>query len=59
MNIIKKITISKFRSIGEGQKIEPADFNVISGANDSGKSNYLKALNLFFNGETDFRKRRI
>jgi len=57
MNIIKKITISKFRSIGEKEVIEPADFNVISGANDSGKSNYLKALNLFFNGETDFRKR--
>jgi|GEM_PF-1437781 len=57
MNIIKKITITKFRSIGEKETIEPADFNVISGANDSGKSNYLKALNLFFNGETDFRKR--
>jgi AAA15 family ATPase/GTPase len=57
VNIIKKITISKFRSIGEKEVIEPADFNVISGANDSGKSNYLKALNLFFNGETDFRKR--
>lgn len=57
MNIIKKITISKFRSIGAKEVIEASHFNVISGGNDSGKSNYLKALNLFFNGETDFGKR--
>lgn len=32
----------------------PSDLNVIVGLNDVGKSNLLKALNLFFNGETDF-----
>jgi len=57
MNIIKRITISKFRSIGAKEEIEASHFNVISGGNDSGKSNYLKALNLFFNGETDFGKK--
>ena len=33
-----------------------SDVNVFSGANDSGKSNILKALNLFFNSQTDFQK---
>lgn len=30
------------------------EINVFSGSNDSGKSNVLKALNLFFNNVTDF-----
>ena len=31
----------------------PKDLNVLVGLNDSGKSNVLKALNLFFNNQTD------
>ena len=54
MRYIEKIEISKFRSFGENEKIEPFDYNVFSGSNDSGKSNVLKALNLFFNNQTDF-----
>ncbi len=57
MDIIEKIEIRYFRSFdgGQGQpnvSIEHlGDFNVFSGANDSGKSNVLRALNLFFNNE--------
>jgi len=57
MKIIEKIEIKHFRSFDGGKdqvkvKIDNlSDLNVFSGANDSGKSNVLRALNLFFNGE--------
>jgi len=57
MDIISKIEIKHFRSFDGGKdqpkvKIEGlSDFNVFSGSNDSGKSNVLRALNLFFNNE--------
>lgn len=53
MIIIKKIHIKNFRSIVD-EVIELKDFNCFVGKNDSGKSNVLKALNLFFNDKTDF-----
>ena len=53
MITIKKITIKNFRSI-VNETIDFSDFNCFVGKNDSGKSNVLKALNLFFNGKTDF-----
>ena len=54
MNIIREIEIYRFRSIEE-QKIKAiGSINVFWGKNDVGKSNFLKALNLFFNGETDW-----
>ena len=49
---IKKILIKNFRSIAN-QVIETNGINIIVGNNDTGKSNFLKALNLFFNGFTD------
>lgn len=52
-NIISKIEIDSFRSISR-VVIDAENINVFSGLNDVGKSNVLKALNLFFNGETDF-----
>ncbi len=54
MKIISRIVVENFRSL---KKIElyPQDINVFSGLNDTGKSNVLKALNLFFNNETDFQ----
>lgn len=57
MDIISKIEIKHFRSFDGGTgrpqvRVEDlVDLNVFSGANDSGKSNVLRALNLFFNGE--------
>lgn len=53
-NLIKKIEISNFRSI-RNQIINCTEYNLFCGVNDVGKSNVLKALNLFFNGETDFQ----
>ena len=49
---IKSIKIHNFRKIIE-QNIELLNFNVFVGLNDSGKSTILKALNLFFNDETE------
>lgn len=58
MQIIKNIRIKYFRSIlsttrGHVTELPTKDLNIIVGSNDAGKSNYLKALNLFFNGESD------
>ena len=44
--------IKNFRSIVD-ETIDLSEFNCFVGKNDSGKSNVLKALNLFFNGETE------
>lgn len=50
--IIREIRIKNFRSIVEAT-IPLDNFNIFVGLNDCGKSNVLKALNLFFNGETE------
>lgn len=52
-SIIKSIEIRKFRSFN-AVKIEAADLNIYSGRNNSGKSNILRALNLFFNQKSDY-----
>lgn len=52
MWIIKRIRIKNFRSIVDGS-FSPGNISVIVGENDVGKSNYIRALNLFFNGETE------
>ncbi len=52
---IKEVHIKSFRSIYDA-RIKLADLNIISGLNDSGKSNLLKALNLFFNGQTGWKE---
>lgn len=49
---LKKVRIRNFRSIVD-ETIHFDDFNIFVGLNDCGKSNVLKALNLFFNGETE------
>jgi predicted ATPase len=54
-NLITKIEINSFRSI-EKIIVPVKEINVFSGANDIGKSNILKAINLFFNSQTDFLK---
>jgi AAA ATPase-like protein len=57
MKLIEKIEIKHFRSfLGTPKKFETTvvdlrDLNIFSGSNDSGKSNILRALNVFFNGE--------
>ncbi|MDQ6958849.1 MAG: AAA family ATPase [Mariprofundaceae bacterium] len=53
MRIISKIEINYFRSIYSVTLAENNDINVLIGGNDAGKSNILKALNLFFNNEAE------
>ncbi|OHD38421.1 MAG: hypothetical protein A2015_06395 [Spirochaetes bacterium GWF1_31_7] len=60
MKIIEKIEIKNFRSFNNrtGEKnevVKITDLNIFSGANDSGKSNILRALNLFFNKKIDLQ----
>jgi AAA15 family ATPase/GTPase len=49
--LIKEIEIHRFRSL-DGARIQTKTVNIFSGKNNSGKSNVLRALNLFFNSET-------
>lgn len=53
MQLINKVEIGYFRSIYSIKIDEVKDMNVFFGRNDSGKSNLLRALNLFFNKETN------
>ncbi|MBN9464059.1 AAA family ATPase [Brevundimonas sp.] len=53
MKLIRRIEISYLRSLYTASLDRPGDMNVVFGRNDSGKSNLLRALNLFFNEETE------
>jgi predicted ATP-dependent endonuclease of OLD family len=69
LHIIDQVEIRYFRSIYNLKLNKLNSINVFSGLNDAGKSNILKALNLFFNGQTergqeldfyrDFNKQRL
>ncbi|RLJ59107.1 AAA15 family ATPase/GTPase [Litoreibacter meonggei] len=48
---VTKIDIRNFRSV-RNLTLSPAKLAVLVGKNDAGKSNVLRALNLFFNGRT-------
>jgi len=53
MRLIDRIVISRFRSIKEAVLPGVGDFSALAGLNNSGKSNLLRALNLFFRGEAE------
>ncbi len=53
MKLIKKIEIHYLRSLYNATLNSIGDINVIFGKNDTGKSNLLRALNLFFNDKTE------
>ncbi len=53
MKLIKSVEIGYFRSIYKESIDCDSDLNIIFGRNDSGKSNVLRALNLFFNEQTN------
>lgn len=64
MKIIEQINIQYYRSIKDEKVKSVSELNIFSGKNDVGKSNVLKALDLFFNkNETnfleDFNKERL
>jgi len=51
--LISGIEINYFRSVYKEKMLDLQPLNIIFGRNDSGKSNVLRALNLFFNSETN------
>lgn len=53
MILIKKVRIVGFRSIRDDQIDNIGNFSALVGLNNSGKSNYLRAINLFFNDEIE------
>ncbi|MBW1917705.1 MAG: AAA family ATPase [Deltaproteobacteria bacterium] len=53
MKLISRVHISKFRSLREVELDNIGDFTALAGLNNSGKSNFLRALNAFFTGYTD------
>lgn len=59
MQLIRRIEISYLRSLYTATLESPGDMNVVFGRNDSGKSNLLRALNLFFNEETEVGRGEI
>ena len=48
MIIVRDIEVSRFRSLREASLSDLKDFSVLAGLNNSGKSNFLRALHLFF-----------
>ena len=53
MELIRKIEIAYFRSIYKETLSDLKGTNIVFGRNDAGKSNVLRALNLFFNNATN------
>jgi energy-coupling factor transporter ATP-binding protein EcfA2 len=53
MRLLNEVEIQGFRSICSVEIKPLADFTAFAGLNNSGKSNVLRALNAFFNDETD------
>ncbi|UWQ01464.1 ATP-binding protein [Aliiroseovarius crassostreae] len=53
MRLIKQVEVRYFRSLYSSTISDVGDMSVIFGPNDSGKSNLLRALNLFFNDEIE------
>jgi len=53
MQLIKSVEVDHFRSIHTPQTVEMGHFTAIAGLNNSGKSNLLRALHLFFTGNTE------
>lgn len=49
---IKSVRVVNFRSLVDVQ-VDLTGYTALVGLNDAGKSNVLRALNLFYNGETD------
>jgi len=53
MKLISEVEIRGFRSIQLAKLDEIGDFTCFAGLNNSGKSNILRSLNAFFNGQTE------
>lgn len=54
--VVRSVHIENFRSI-RSMSVTLSPFSILVGKNDSGKSNILRALNLFFNDQTNHHVR--
>lgn len=54
MHLIDRVEINYFRSVYTISVKKLKDLNVFIGPNDAGKSNILRALNLFFNNQSGY-----
>jgi energy-coupling factor transporter ATP-binding protein EcfA2 len=53
MKLVQRIEVSNFRSIRQATLDNLGDFSAFVGLNNSGKSNFLRALNAFFTDEVE------
>lgn len=53
MKLIQSVELEKFRSVREAKISNLGDMTAIAGLNNSGKSNFLRALNAFFKDEVE------
>jgi 5S rRNA maturation endonuclease (ribonuclease M5) len=53
LRLVRSVEIDRFRSLEKARLESLSDMTVLVGPNNSGKSNIIRALNLFFNDETD------
>ena len=53
MRLIENVSIEGFRSLRKANIEQLGNFTVLAGLNNAGKSNALRALNAFFNAQTD------
>jgi len=56
MNLIESVEVAYFRSIYKEKVDNLSGMTIFFGRNDSGKSNFLRALNLFFDGQTNSKQ---
>jgi hypothetical protein len=56
MRLVRRVEVNYLRSLYRAVLDQPGDLNLVFGRNDSGKSNVLRALNLFFNGDPEPNK---
>lgn len=54
--LLKEITLSNFLSFGKEQTVHLHDLNILIGANGSGKSNLLEAVDLLHNAPVELTK---
>lgn len=56
MQLLKTVEVRYLRSIHRLKLRKVGDLTILSGANDVGKSNVLKSLNLFFNNHVNWQE---
>lgn len=53
MSVLTYVRVEGFRSIRDAEMVDLDSYNPVIGLNSTGKSNWLRALNLFFNDDLD------